>query len=94
MSDRVAVLRRWLYAASDEAAAEAVLELASLGLGPVPDPDEGEYTPDGWEQVAPEWACPWCQERDMDSLLWLPQGDRVYCGSCGATYVPGRGRHG
>jgi len=109
MTARVATLRRWVYAASDEAATEAIVELARMGLGPVPtlvdyqwvpgdygEPDEWREreaeAPDESGQVAPEYACPYCQTRDMEALIWREDGSAVYCATCGLCYLPGGAR--
>jgi len=37
--------------------------------------------------VAPEDACPRCDERDIDRLVWIDD-DAVRCSTCGAEYDP------
>jgi hypothetical protein len=37
--------------------------------------------------VAPEAACPNCDERDADKLVWQ-EDETVRCDACGTTYEP------
>jgi rubredoxin len=43
--------------------------------------------PDGYDRVAPGFACPSCGEDDIDSLVWIDD-DKVRCDSCGTVYDP------
>ena len=39
------------------------------------------------EPVPTAFACPRCNERNMDNLVWV-EDDRVECQSCGRAYDP------
>ena len=43
-------------------------------------------TPDD-NMVSPGDACPGCDERDIDRLVWIDD-ERVRCATCGTTYEP------
>ena len=32
-------------------------------------------------------GCPYCQERRVDWLVWLDDGETIECATCGATYT-------
>lgn len=40
------------------------------------------------DPVAYEDRCPGCGERECDSLVWIDEGERVRCQSCGTVYRP------
>ncbi|MFC1930447.1 hypothetical protein ACFLWE_00955 [Chloroflexota bacterium] len=44
--------------------------------------------PENDDLVRTEWACPKCGERRMDYLVWIDEGERVKCGTCGFEYKP------
>jgi len=35
-------------------------------------------------------ACPVCEERRMDWLVWDEDGESVTCATCGNAYAPGK----
>ncbi len=38
--------------------------------------------------VEPEDACPRCDERCIDQLVWIEDGQRVRCATCLNIYTP------
>ena len=44
------------------------------------------YTED--QQVEPACACPRCNNRDQDTLIWVASGQAVRCQNCGTVYDP------
>ncbi len=38
--------------------------------------------------VEPEDACPRCDERCVDNLIWIDDGEQVRCAACSTIYTP------